>query len=115
MTSLDNIANLGGTFDPFADAEKAEEGSAPKDVVHIRVQQRNGRKCLTTVQGINPKIDPKKVIKAFKKEFACNGTVIQDSEYGQVIQLQGDQRNNAASFLVAQKICSKDAVKVHGF
>lgn len=132
------------------------------------MQQRNGRKCLTTVQGINPKVDLKKVatssrayththtlahtsthtqthtyilahtvthtstrksirwhtlahtrtctltrthlhsrfhshflthtrthtqvIKAFKKEFACNGTVIENEEFGKVIQLQGDQR-----------------------
>mmetsp|Transcript_1623 Transcript_1623/g.2688 ORF Transcript_1623/g.2688 Transcript_1623/m.2688 type:complete len:114 (-) Transcript_1623:160-501(-) len=111
----DHIQNLGGSFDPFADAEKEEAASAPKDIVHIRVQQRNGRKCLTTVQGINAKIDLKKVIKAFKKEFACNGTVIEDDEFGKVIQLQGDQRNNAASFLTKQGICSKDAVKVHGF
>ena len=115
MADLDNIQNLGGSFDPFADAEKEESASAPKDVVHIRVQQRNGRKCLTTVQGVNPKIDLKKVIKAFKKEFACNGTVIEDEEFGQVIQLQGDQRSNAATFLTKKGICAKDAVKVHGF
>merc|ERR1712048_274408 len=69
MADLDNIQNLGGSFDPLADAEKEEEGSAPKDIVHIRMQQRNGRKCLTTIQGINPKIDLKKVIKVFKKEL----------------------------------------------
>ena len=34
----------------------------------------------------------KALIKAFKKEFACNGTVIEDEEFGQVIQLQGDRR-----------------------
>ena len=56
----------------------------------------------------------KKVIKVFKKEFACNGTVIEDPEFGQVIQLQGDQRNSAAIFLTKQGICAKDAVKVHG-
>merc|ERR1712157_108917 len=114
MTDLSNIQNLGGSFDPLADAEKEEEGSAPKDIVHIRMQQRNGRKCLTTIQGINPKIDLKKVIKVFKKEFACNGTVIEDPEFGQVIQLQGAQRNSAAIFLTKQGICAKDAFKVHG-
>jgi translation initiation factor SUI1 len=33
----------------------------------IRIQQRNGRKTLTTVQGIPGEIDFKKVLKAFKK------------------------------------------------
>ncbi|OEL29537.1 hypothetical protein BAE44_0009435 [Dichanthelium oligosanthes] len=45
------------SFDPFADAELGddEDGGAPTaprdDVVHLRTQQRNGRKSLTTVQG----------------------------------------------------------------
>ena len=33
-------------------------------------------------------------------EFCCNGTVVDDTELGQVIQLQGDQRKNASTFLV---------------
>jgi translation initiation factor SUI1 len=35
--------------DPFTD-EKATDSSTTKDYVHIRIQQRNGRKSLTTVQ-----------------------------------------------------------------
>ncbi len=35
--------------------------------IHVRVQQRNGRKCITTVQGLSDEVDPKKVIKAVKK------------------------------------------------
>lgn len=34
--------------DPFADA--AEGDDSGKDYVHIRVQQRNGKKSLTTIQ-----------------------------------------------------------------
>jgi hypothetical protein len=36
------------TADPFADA--AEGDDSGKDYVHIRVQQRNGKKSLTTIQ-----------------------------------------------------------------
>lgn len=43
--------------------------------------------------------DPKKLLKAFKKEFACNGTLVEDEELGQVIQLQGDQRQKISMFL----------------
>lgn len=43
--------------------------------------------------------DLKKLLKAFKKEFACNGTLVDDEELGQVIQLQGDQRQKVSSFL----------------
>jgi len=177
--------------------------------VHIRVQQRNGKKSLTTVQGLKKAYDYKKVLKALKKgewwragfffffffggafararaalrfpphlpfhrlrppcqqqqhvsnsplvpestitphnpykktrktttceklddakktqkkkptqkndnqsEFCCNGTVVDDPELGQVIQLQGDQRKNVVDFLTAEKLVKKDLIKVHGF
>lgn len=34
------------------------------------------------------------------QKFACNGTVIEHPEYGEVIQLQGDQRKNICQFLL---------------
>jgi translation initiation factor 1 len=110
-----SIQNL-GTFDPFAD----EGGDDSKDVgsqaeyLHIRIQQRNGRKTLTTLQGLPKEYDPKKLLKAFKKEFACNGTLVDDEEMGQVIQLQGDQRIKISTFLVEEGI-PKATIKVHGF
>ena len=39
-----------GFADAFADAETDDNNS--KDYVHIRIQQRNGKKSLTTVQVI---------------------------------------------------------------
>mmetsp|Transcript_4298 Transcript_4298/g.4957 ORF Transcript_4298/g.4957 Transcript_4298/m.4957 type:complete len:115 (+) Transcript_4298:122-466(+) len=114
MTDVDGIQNLGGGFDPFADAE-SEEGSKG-DYIHVRVQQRNGRKSLTTVQGIDQNFDYKKVVKEFKKKFCCNGTVVDDTELGKVIQLQGDQRKNVQTFLVTEGIVkNKDLIKIHGF
>jgi len=102
--------------DPFADAEVIEQTDhSGADYVHIRVQQRNGRKSLTTIQGLKKGFDYKKVLKAFKKEFCCNGTVVDDTELGQVIQLQGDQRKNVSVFLVENKIAKKDKIKIHGF
>ncbi|WFD29621.1 Eukaryotic translation initiation factor eIF-1 [Malassezia sp. CBS 17886] len=133
--SIQNLAS----YDPFADVDEDRLGSKPvveeakkpaqvHNYVHIRIQQRNGRKTLTTLQGL-PKgeYDPKKLLKAFKKEFACNGTLVEDEELGQVIQLQGDQRQKISMFLCvaadeAQKLTSsieegvpKQDVKVHGF
>ncbi|DBA84552.1 hypothetical protein WJX82_001520 [Trebouxia sp. C0006] len=114
MTDVEpaSVPSFGG-FDAFADAETDDNNS--KDYVHIRIQQRNGKKSLTTVQGLEKGIDYKKVLKAFKKDFCCNGTVVEDTELGQVIQLQGDQRKNVSTFLVGNKICKKDQVKIHGF
>ena len=50
--------------------------------------------------GLPTDYDKKKILKALKKDFCCNGTVVDDPELGQVIQLQGDQRKNVSTFLV---------------
>jgi translation initiation factor 1 len=88
--------------DPFAEAnvEDSGVGSKGSGYVHVRVQQRNGRKSLTTVQGLKKEFNYNKILKDLKKEFCCNGVVVQDPELGQVIQLQGDQRKNVSNFLV---------------
>jgi len=110
-----SVQNL-TTFDPFAD----EADGGPTDVdsqanhIHIRIQQRNGRKTLTTLQGLPKEYDAKKLLKAFKKEFACNGTLVDDEDSGKVIQLQGDQRSKISNLLVEDGI-PKVLIKVHGF
>ncbi|KAM9091886.1 eukaryotic translation initiation factor 1-like, partial [Megaptera novaeangliae] len=113
------IQNL-HSFYPFADASKGDDllPAGTEDYIHIRIQQKNGRKTLTTVQGITHGYDKKKLAKAFKKKFACNGTVIEHSEYGELIQLQGDQRKNIKNicqFLVETTLGKDDQLKVHGF
>ncbi|PWA21060.1 hypothetical protein CCH79_00020829, partial [Gambusia affinis] len=102
---------------PFADATKGDDRlpAGTEDYIHIRIQQRNGRKTLTTVQGISADYDKKKLVKAFKKKFACNGTVIEHPEYGEVIQLQGDQRKNICQFLIEIDLAKEEQLKVHGF
>ena len=67
------------------------------------ITERNGRKTLTTVQGLPKKFDQKKILKVIKKKFACNGTIVNDSEMGEVIQLQGDQRKDVQEFLIDKK------------
>ncbi|PWZ02190.1 putative translation initiation factor SUI1 [Testicularia cyperi] len=117
-----NIQNL-SSYDPFADLgdeTKQDTTTTAKkqqtqNYVHIRIQQRNGRKTLTTLQGLPKEYDQKKLLKAFKKEFACNGTIVDDEELGQVIQLQGDQRQKVATFIVEEGITPRADVKVHGF
>ncbi|XP_012434405.1 protein translation factor SUI1 homolog 2 [Gossypium raimondii] len=111
MSDLD--IQIPTAFDPFADANAEDSGAGTKEYVHIRIQQRNGRKSLTTVQGLKKEFSYNKILKDLK-EFCCNGTVVQDPELGQVIQLQGDQRNNVSTFLVQAGIV-KDNIKIHGF
>ncbi|KAF6811953.1 translation initiation factor [Colletotrichum sojae] len=112
-----SIENL-KTYDPFAEADEDTGETKQASYLHIRIQQRNGRKTLTTVQGLPKKFDQKKILKVIKKQFACNGTIVADSEMGEVIQLQGDQRKVVQEFLIDKKeglgLDSK-TIKVHGF
>ncbi|KZT58980.1 eukaryotic translation initiation factor 1 [Calocera cornea HHB12733] len=106
-------------YDPFAEGDgeagiNETDNSGNEQYIHIRIQQRNGRKTLTTLSGLPKQYDPKKLLKAFKKEFACNGTVVADEEAGEVIQLQGDQRLKIATFLTTEGI-DKNIIKLHGF
>lgn len=90
--------------------------------------ERNGRKTLTTVQGLPKKFDQKKILKVIKKKFgmsrdlcirmsgsnanyilACNGTIVSDTEMGEVIQLQGDQRKDVQEFLTDKEGLELDA------
>lgn len=40
---------------------------------------------------------------------------MKDEEWGDVIQLSGDQRQKVTDFLVAEGISKKDKIKIHGF
>ena len=149
LQRLRSLSSLGYTdltiIDPFAEAdEDTGETKQSQNYIHIRIQrkshpipclkgyhgtmltlcplERNGRKTLTTVQGLPKKFDQKKILKVIKKKFgksplqlvkltmvltithiACNGTIVNDTEMGEVIQLQGDQRKDVQEFLVDKK------------
>lgn len=101
------------TPDPFADTGDSEAQAS--NYIHIRIQQRNGRKTLTTVQGVPNEYDLKKILKVLKKDFACNGHIVNDDDLGQIIQLQGDQRVKVSDFLTGKLQLPKKNIKIHGF
>ncbi|UJR19883.1 hypothetical protein I4U23_023016 [Adineta vaga] len=110
--------------DPFANttAEDASNignggaiGQRSSNTVHIRIQQQNRTKNVTTIQGIDEQFDKRLLLRDFKKNFACNGTIAKVKEYGEVIQLQGDKRLDVSQFLTDVKMYSADQIKVHGF
>ena len=100
--------------DAFEDAGD-NAGGTSEEKIHVRVQQRNGRKCITTIAGLAEDLDIKRICKAFKKNFSCNGAVQKDEDAGEVVQLSGDQRTNVKSFLVDQEICHGENIVLHGF
>jgi len=108
--------------DPFAETEEVNNAPGEKqaeEYIHIRIQQRNGRKTLTTIQGVPERFDQKEILRHIKKKFACNGTLVSVEGKGEkVIQLQGDQRKVMREFLSDKKrglSLDKQTVKVHGF
>nr|CAD7570428.1 unnamed protein product [Timema californicum] len=137
LTDSSQLSSDSQNLDPFADAIKGSDDDVQDGLVHIRIQQRNGRKTLTTVQGLASEYDLKKIVRACKKlanalvvlsstaedgeievqisEFACNGTVIEHPEYGEVLQLQGDQRENICQWLTKAGLAKPEQLKVHGF
>jgi len=107
------------TMKEFNQLDFAKEISLTKNKYHIRVQQRNGRKCITSLDGLEEDLDLKRICRAMREAFSCNGNVIMkgDEETG-VIQLQGDQRENIKQWLLEQEIILKnevDRIVVHGF
>ncbi|CAD7674877.1 unnamed protein product [Nyctereutes procyonoides] len=62
-----------------------------EDHIHIRIYQGNSRKTLTTVKGITDDYNKRKLVKVFKKKFACNGTVIEHPEYRETGVAKDDQ------------------------
>jgi|TARA_B100001996_G_scaffold15173_1_gene12612 translation initiation factor 1 len=85
------------------------------NIVHIRIQQRNAKKTITTIEGLDTSIDIKRLLKYIKKKFNCNGSIIITEDDINIIQLQGDQRNNMKNFLIQENIVSNEFIKVHGF
>lgn len=102
-------------FQSGNELDDSTSSSTIRSVVHIRVQQRNGKKSITTIQGLANDLDKNKIIHALKKTLNTNGTVLQDEEYGDIIHLQGDQRKAVAEFLCTYHICQASEIKLHGF
>jgi len=77
--------------------------------VHIRIFKRNANKSVTTIENLSLE-NLKSLVKKFKKNFNCNGCIINN-----VIQLQGDQRLRVKEYLISNKLVDKNSVSVHGF
>lgn len=88
-----------------------------KNKIHIKYQQRNGRKGITLIEGLEKYIERpilKKIIKSWKKQLATNASVKYDDD-NMIILLQGDKRNDISTYLVNNEICNKENIKMHGY
>jgi len=89
----------------------------PLSNIHVRVQQRNGRKCWTLIEGLASDFNLRKILRSLKKEFQTNGTVLDSDTHGEVLQLQGDHRDKIKQFFIKYKIWEygiDPPMKIHG-
>lgn len=108
------------------DLEDMEVSGINSNPIHIRIQMRNGRKCLTTVSDLpmtigNKKLNFEKITTVLKKEFSTSGATVDvfangkdEERTGRVIQVQGDFRHAIKHFLWWNGIAEKEGIIVHG-
>jgi translation initiation factor SUI1 len=82
--------------------------------VTIDVEKRNGKKYITNIIGMDDDLDLKKITSYLKKTYNCNGSIIKDETYKEVISLTGDQKENVYNFLIKEKIYKKEDIIVKG-
>jgi translation initiation factor 1 len=104
------------TFNNSSDLFSLEEADNffTTSKVTIAVQKRNGRKCITTVTGLADDLDLKLILSHIKKTHNCNGSVINDEKFGEIIKLSGDQRENIYKFLIDEEINKPEDIIVKG-
>lgn len=83
--------------------------------IHIRIQQRNGRKSITIIENLPLYIeDLKSFTKYINKTYCCGGNINSKIEEKIVIQFQGDQRNNIQEILINKYNIPKINIVIHG-
>ena len=107
-------AGAANEMDTFGGEDDFVEKEREPNIIHLHYQQRTTRKCITIIQGLPDDLDDKKLLRAFKKMFHCNGTIVEDEEKGMIIQLQGDFRKDLALFFMQEGIANKEEIKIHG-
>lgn len=106
-TNVTAVAPLVTTPNPFA---------IDAGVVHLRIQKRTGKKCLTFIQGIPDTIDTKSLCQKIRKMYHCNCTEIDHPKIGKCVQMSGDSRDDLIKFLIKEGVvASEKEIKVHGF
>lgn len=116
MSHIDimNLPLIDSSFpDPSNDPFYTDLSDDYRKYVHIRLQKRTERKVITIISGLDKNLNLINILNSFKKIFGCNGNLVDDSELGMIVQLQGDQRLNFSNYLIDEKIVKKELIKFH--
>ena len=112
-TSDDVVFKSSTDFDLVADLKQLEctVMHADKSKISLRITNRNARKCVTSIIGLQADSENLKAIcKSLKKKFHCRGSISEDEVYGTVVDLTGDQRAGVVKHLVDHGICKIDDI-----
>ena len=86
-----------------------------REIVHLRIQKRSGRKHVTTISGLKQDLDFPRLLRAFKKSFKCIGALDVIDDIVLAIKLSGDQRDNVKKFLLKEEIIlDENCIIIHG-
>lgn len=108
------FTNMNNLLDELDEQDDSSQQQILQDQhVHIRTQQRNGKKCITIIQNMPDEYDLKKLVKALRKTYACNGAVVEHNVYGEVVILQGDKRMSIHEFLTKVGLVKAENIKFH--
>jgi translation initiation factor 1 len=83
--------------------------------IDIRLVQRNGKKCTTTVEGLvdSETLKLKEMLSAYKKMRGCQGSM--KNENGKVIiSFTGNQTEKFRDYLLENSICEESDITIHG-
>src|SRR3989344_8649298 len=107
-------------FDPSVDIKNSFDNTTNKKdeaIIHIRIQQRNGKKSITIVENLdkytNGELDLKKICKYFSKKYCCRSTIEKEKDQNgnlinETITLSGDNREEIRKFLNESKKCNPE-------
>lgn len=95
-----------------------KEKTRPLSNIHIRIRHgKKKNKWITTVEGLASDLDLRKIAKYLRKTFKTSGSVLKTEQFGDIIQLYGDQRDNIKEFFIKYKIWDypDPKITIHGF
>jgi len=111
MQNYGEILNFKNNNNIFEDDELE---NINKQTIIISVKQRKAKKYFTIINGIDTKYNYKTLLSDIKKEFQCNGAIVQNKKKETVIQLNGNHKDKMYKFLIDNDLATSDMIKLSG-
>lgn len=85
-------------------------------IVDIYIKQRNGKKCITTIQGLGNEINLlKSYSKDLRKTIACSCSIDSDETSGNYfLKMSGKDTEKICKYLIDNLKIKKENIKIHG-